>query len=150
MENIYKLFITKFQLVTQFIENELGGGDILNRKNSGLIENKNLNINFGEIKGYVFHGFGCDFILKNDNIDVEFNKRNIGFTQWSLYLFTKKKINNISETEINKFLLQKVNEKKLYFDGKVYFLTEFQYKQDVILPNDWYNLILKNNYKILK
>lgn len=125
LENVYKLFIAKFQLVTQFIEKEFGGGDLLNKKNSGLIESKNLNINIGEIKGYVFHGFGCDFLLKNNNnIDIEFHEQNIGFTQWSLYLFSKRKINKISEIEINKFLSEKVNEKKLYFDGKIHFLVE--------------------------
>lgn len=29
-------------------------------------------------------------------------------------------------------------------------LSEYVLDYDVILPNDWYNLILKNNYKILE
>nr|WP_314499400.1 hypothetical protein [uncultured Chryseobacterium sp.] len=122
LENTYIIFIDKFRAVIKFIELEFGNGDILVKKNSGSIKSSNLNINNSEIKGYYFHGFGCNFIFKTDNVDVEFHENKAGFTEWSLFLFCKGKKDAIKEDEIKKFLLKKIAKKELFVKGGICFL----------------------------
>ena len=81
---------------------------------------RNLELKNSKIKGYVFHGSGCNFKFKHENFDIEFENDNIGFTGWSYYCFAKNVNSEITEMEINNFLCTKVNEQKLKFTGKIY------------------------------
>ncbi len=94
------------------------------RKNQGLIQSSNLEIMNSTIKGYIFHGSGCDFRFKRDNIDVEFENDSIGFTEWSFYSFAKKNNSEMTEEEINEFLNKKINSNKLRFNNKIYEINE--------------------------
>ncbi|WP_288443714.1 hypothetical protein [uncultured Chryseobacterium sp.] len=122
IENEYQSFCVKFKIVKKFIQNNFGS-DVLIKKNSGIIENKQINISDTEINGYTFHGTGCDFYFEKDTIDIEFHKDNIGFTEWSFYLFSKRKNKDITESEINHFLVNKVEKRELYFFEKIYIPT---------------------------
>ncbi|MBX3254766.1 MAG: hypothetical protein KF862_11550 [Chitinophagaceae bacterium] len=120
LENIYSDFIKRFQSILVFIVKNFGTKSILIKKNKRLIPERNLSIKDSNIKGYVFHGSGCQFIFKNLNVDIEFNNDNIGFTEWGFYRFVESEKFHITEEEVNSFLLEKVKNNELAYDGKIY------------------------------
>lgn len=124
LNNIYIEFVEKFKMVLLFISENFGDKGILIRKNQGLIQSKNLAISNSPVKGYIFHGSGCDFRLKNDSLDIEFENDSIGFTDWSFYCFAKKFKSGITEMEIKEFLNDKVKENRLKFNNKIYEIND--------------------------
>jgi hypothetical protein len=124
LNDIFIIFIAKYKTALLFISENFGEKEILFRKNNGSIQARNLEIKNSQIKGYVFHGSGCDFKFKKDTIDIEFENDSIGFTNWSLYSFARKINSDISEDVIESFLDDKVNEKVIRFNNKIYELNE--------------------------
>ena len=124
LNDIYIDFIAKLKVVLLFISENFGEKEILLRKNQGVVKSKNLEIKNSQIKGYVFHGSGCDFRFKKYSIDIEFENDNIGFTDWSLYSFAKEINSDITEEVIKEFLKEKINEKLLRFNNKIYEFNE--------------------------
>lgn len=120
LDKIYLNFLEKFKIVLFFISENFGDKNILKRKNSGLIPNRCFEIKNPQIKGYVFHGTGCDFRLKNCLIDVEFYDDYIGFTNWSFYNHVKNINPEITEIEVENFLSEKVNLNQLKYNGKIF------------------------------
>lgn len=120
LENIYSDFIKRFRSILIFIANNFGAESITIKKNKGLIPKRNLSIKNSSIKGYVFHGSGCQFIFKNLNVDVEFNNDKVGFTEWSFYRFVENEKFPVTEEEVNSFLLGKVKASELTYDGVIY------------------------------
>ena len=124
MNKIYLDFIREFKIILLFISEEFGDKDILKLKNKGVIEARNLDIKNSKISGYIFHGFGCDFILKNKTLDIEFDNDNIGFTSWSFFTYSKEINKKITEEDIDKFLKEKVAANELSYNNKIYKLNE--------------------------
>lgn len=124
LDTIYIDFIEKFKIVLLFISKSFGDKEILIRKNNGSIQNRNLEITNSKVKGYIFHGSGCDFRFAKGNIDVEFANDNIGFTDWSFYSFVKNISPEITEEEIKDFLNAKVKGQELKFNNKIYEINE--------------------------
>ena len=122
--DIYVDFISKFKIVLAFISENFGDREILLRKNQGFIQSRNLEIKNSPIKGYVFHGSGCDFKFKKDSLDIEFENNNIGFTDWSFYTFVKNINSEITEKEIKEFLKSKVKSNELKFNNQIYEINE--------------------------
>lgn len=124
LDIFYSNFIEKLKLVLRYILENFGEKEILMRKNQGLIQNRNFGIKNSQIKGYVFHGYGCDFSFKNENVDIEFENDNIGFTDWSFYLFVKGNNSEITEAMCKAFLKEKVEKQELRFLNKIYEINE--------------------------
>ena len=124
LDNTYVDFIAKFKIVLLFISKNFGDKEILIRKNQGLIQSRNLEIKNSLIKGYVFHGSGCDFRFKNDTLDIEFENDHIGFTDWSFYSYAKKNNSDKTEEELRVFLHEKVDQQELRFRSRIYEINE--------------------------
>jgi len=119
LDHIFIDFIKNFKTVLLFIEEHFGDKDILVRKNAGLIPERNFGVKNSEIKGYVFHGSGCGFTLKNNVLDIEFNENNIGFTNWSFYSYSLNIKSDITKRETEQFLNGKI-DKELSYNGKIF------------------------------
>lgn len=124
LNNVYIDFIEKLKVVLLFISENFGDKEILIRKNQGHIQSRNLEIKNSQIKGYIFHGSGCDFRFKKDTVDIEFENDNIGFTDWSFYSFAKKINSEITEKDVKVFLNARVKEQELRFNNRIYELNE--------------------------
>lgn len=124
LDIIYSKFIEKLKLVLRYILENFGEKEILMRKNQGLIQNRNFGIKNSQIKGYVFHGYGCDFRFKNEDVDIEFENDNIGFTDWSFYLFVDGHNSEITEAMCKAFLKEKVEKQELRFLNRIYEINE--------------------------
>jgi hypothetical protein len=124
LNDIYVDFIAKFKIVLLFISENFGDREILFRKNQGSIQSRNFEIKNSPIKGYVFHGYGCDFVFKKGSLDIEFENDNIGFTHWSFYSFAKNINSNIKEEDIIDFLFKKVNDNEIKFNNKIYEINQ--------------------------
>ncbi|MBB2951677.1 MULTISPECIES: DUF6896 domain-containing protein [Sphingobacterium] len=124
LDVIYSKFIEKLKLVLRYILENFGEKEILMRKNQGLIQNRNFGIKNSQIKGYVFHGYGCDFRFKNEDVDIEFENDNIGFTDWSFYLFVDGHNSEITEAMCKAFLKEKVEKQELRFLNRIYEINE--------------------------
>lgn len=120
INEIYVSFIKDFQLVLDFISEHFGEKDILLRKNQGIIPKRNLSLKNSGIKGYMFHGFGCEFVLKDRTIDIEFDDNRVGFTGWSFFVYSKHVNSQITEKGSDEYLNQKVHEGVLKYSGKIY------------------------------
>jgi len=124
LDIIYSKFIEKLKLVLRYILANFGEKEILMRKNQGLIQNRNFGIKNSQIKGYVFHGYGCDFRFKNEDVDIEFENDNIGFTDWSFYLFVDGHNSEITEAMCKAFLKEKFEKQELRFLNRIYEINE--------------------------
>lgn len=124
LDIFYSNFIEKLKLVLRYILENFGDKEILMRKNQGLIQNRNFGIKNSQIKGYVFHGYGCDFRFKNEDVDIEFENDNIGFTDWSFYLFVDGHNSEITEAMCKAFLKEKVEKQELRFLNRIYEINE--------------------------
>lgn len=122
LDDIYITFIEKFKIVLLYIDKHFGSNDILLKKNQGLIKDRDLGISNSPIKGYIFHGFGCEFRFKSAIVDVEFYGDAIGFTEWSFYSYSRKVNDQINENEISVYLKEKVNSKQLIYNGRFFVL----------------------------
>lgn len=120
IDEIYLIFIEDFKLVLEFISEHFGETNVLLRKNQGFIPGRNLSIKNSRIKGYMFHGYGCEFVLKDHTVDIEFEDDRIGFTGWSFFLYSEKVNSQITEKESEEFLAKKVSEEVLKFSGKIF------------------------------
>lgn len=120
MDIIYAQFIEKFKIALLFISKNFGDKDVLVRKNLGLIQNRNFEIKNSQVKGYVFHGYGCDIIFKNNSLDIEFEDDYVGFTSWSFYSFAHENNLKITEDEVESFLNKKVYKQELKFRNRVF------------------------------
>ncbi|RVU90849.1 hypothetical protein EH230_08115 [Flavobacterium columnare] len=113
LEKIYFEFIDKFKLAVDFIQKNFGEKDILMNKVSEIFPSRNQEVKNSLIKGYVFHGTGCNFRFKKCSIDVEFFKNEIGFTNWSFYIFANSINNLLTIRETDSFLKNKVLKSEL-------------------------------------
>lgn len=121
---IYAQFIEKFKIALLFISKNFGDRDILIRKNLGFIQNRNFEIKNSQVKGYIFHGYGCDIIFKNNSLDIEFEDDYVGFTTWSFYSFAYKINLEITEEDVNFFLNEKVYNQELRFINRIFVINQ--------------------------
>lgn len=121
---IYTQFIEKFKIALLFISKNFGDRDILIRKNLGFIQNRNFEIKNSQVKGYIFHGYGCDIIFKNNSLDIEFEDDYVGFTSWSFYSFAYKINLEITEEDVNFFLNEKVYNQELRFVNRIFVINQ--------------------------
>jgi len=124
IEGLYTEFLSKYRIVLLFISENFGTKGILASKNCGLIPHRQFDIKNSQIKGYVFHGYGCEFMFKRGTIDVEFCNDSIGFTEWSFYCFTIENKLTTTQTGIKIFLEEKVERQELKFNGVIYELNK--------------------------
>lgn len=121
LNDTYIDFLHKFKAIRLFINENFGFKDILIRKNQGLIKEREFGIKNSKVTGYVFHGFGCEFRLNNEIIDIEFGTNNsIGFTKWSFFSYCKQFNTHITELEVEKYLQRQVEMNSLIYTGKIY------------------------------
>jgi hypothetical protein len=116
MDFIYMDFFNKFKDIELYISSFF----ITNE--SFLLSKKGecFNVKNSNIKAYAFHGFGCDFIFKDNNLDVEFENGEMGFTIWSFYIFAKRTNLSITEEQIKSFIDSKILEGYIQPYGKIF------------------------------
>lgn len=108
LNDVFNEYITGIKYVSNFINQHFGNENILEKKNSGKIADRDLTIKNSLIKGYIFHGYGCEFRFKKYTIDIEFLSDNsIAFSEWSFYMFCKKELPDISQSDIRDVLNEK-------------------------------------------
>lgn len=119
LDKQFEIYISHFPRILGFLKKNFGEGDYLEMRFQDLIPKRNYGLKneFG-VSGYSFHGFGCGFQFKNQEIDIEFCEGKTGFTSWSFYTFLPNEY--VSERDVTSFLNLLVEEGRLEYLKNIY------------------------------